>query len=81
MVDFCMGDSVKVIDARGTVAPLPLLELRRALDHVDTGQSIELVSDDPAMAGDVEMFIKAAGHELDDAHEEGAAVRFRIRKI
>ena len=76
-----MGDSVRVIDARGAVAPLPLLELRKALDQVDTGQSVELVSDDPAMAGDVEMFIKASGHELDDTHEEDAAVRFRIRKI
>ncbi|MFC1549282.1 sulfurtransferase TusA family protein [Nitrospirota bacterium] len=76
-----MGDRVKVIDARGEVAPLPLLELRRALDKAAPGQGVELVSDDPAMSADVEMFIKASGHELVYTQEEDASVRFTVRKV
>jgi len=80
MVDFYMDETVMVIDARGEVAPLPLLQLRRALDKAATGQSVELVSDDPAMASDIEMFMAASGQELEASHEEGTAMRFRIRK-
>jgi TusA-related sulfurtransferase len=76
-----MGDSVRMIDARGTVSPLPLLEFRKILDLIASGQSLELLSDDPAMAGDMEMFIKASGHVIEAISEEGAAVRFRVRKV
>jgi len=70
----------RVIDARGIMAPLPILDLRRALDAVHSGESVEIVSDDEAMAGDIALFLSAAGHELESTENEDSAVKFRIRK-
>jgi len=71
----------RTVEAKGIMAPLPLLELRKALDSVDRGGVVELVSDDPAMGSDVEMFLAASGHELADTSDEGGVFRFVIRKL
>lgn len=68
------------IDARGQIAPLPLIELKHALDSAREGDEVDLLSDDPSMAEDIARYLKTSGHELAGTEEEGGAQRFRLRK-
>ena len=68
------------VDACGQIAPLPLIELKLALDSCRAGASVELLSDDPAIKQDVERFVEVSGHELLSAQDEGGLMRFVIKK-
>ncbi len=43
----------KIIDARGKRCPLPIIELAKALTSVEIGDSLTLLSDDPATSADL----------------------------
>ncbi len=71
---------IRTIDSRGEIAPLPLVELKKALDAADSGQTVELVSDDKMITGDIERYANEAGHEIESAAEDGPVMRFIIKR-
>jgi tRNA 2-thiouridine synthesizing protein A len=70
----------RFVDARGHRCPTPTLRLRRALEGVGTGDTVELVADDPMARIDVPHFAAGAGHELSATTTEGSVLRFWVRK-
>jgi tRNA 2-thiouridine synthesizing protein A len=54
--------SDKVVDARGSACPGPLLEAKKAMNTVQVGQTIEIWSSDPATKTDVEAWSGKVGH-------------------
>lgn len=54
--------SDKVVDARGSACPGPLLEAKKAMNTVQIGQTIEIWSSDPATKTDVEAWSGKVGH-------------------
>lgn len=46
--DLIALESAKVVDARGSACPGPLLEAKKAMNTVQIGQVIEIWSSDPA---------------------------------
>jgi TusA-related sulfurtransferase len=52
----------KVVDARGTGCPGPLLEAKKAMPGVAVGQVLELWSSDPQTKADVEAWSGKVGH-------------------
>ena len=75
-----MQSEINKVDARGQIAPLPLIGLKRAIDSAEAGGSVELVSDDPELRLDLERFVEAAGHELLSADEDDGLMRFVIKR-
>lgn len=53
----------RVVDARGTACPGPLLEARRAMADVPNGEVMEVISSDPSSNQDIPLWAKKAGHE------------------
>ncbi len=70
----------RFVDARGHRCPTPTLRLRRALEGVGAGDTVELVADDPMAKIDVPHFAAGAGHELSATTTEGSVLRFWVRK-
>ena len=70
----------KKVDARGLSCPLPLLKAKQALNSVDQGAVVEIVSDDPSSERDFNVFSKQSGHELLLAQNLNNVFTFRIRK-
>ena len=53
----------KVIDARGTACPGPLLEAKKGLGAVKVGQVIEIKSNDKGSRKDIAAWSKKMGHD------------------
>ncbi|MBN2081548.1 sulfurtransferase TusA family protein [bacterium] len=54
----------KVVDARGSACPGPLLEAKKAIGTVAVGEVIELWSGDPSTKGDLPKWAEKVGHQF-----------------
>ena len=70
----------KVVDCMGLFCPVPLFQTREAIDSVDIGDIIELITDDPAAEEDIKRFAKRTGHELLDFEKDEETLRFLIKR-
>lgn len=68
------------LDLRGYRCPIPVLKARKRLESMTAGQTIGMLSDDPAARIDVPHFCAQAGHALESILEHGDAWLFVIRK-
>ena len=55
---------MKVVDARNTFCPGPLMELISLMKRAEVGDEMELLSTDDGSANDVPQWIAKVGHEL-----------------
>lgn len=60
--DLIALESAKVVDARGSACPGPLLEAKKAMNTVQIGQVIEIWSSDPATKTDIGAWSAKVGH-------------------
>ncbi|MGB9377407.1 MAG: sulfurtransferase TusA family protein [Mycobacteriales bacterium] len=51
-----------VLDCRGKLCPLPVIELARSIGDVPVGGQVDLAADDPAAAADVAAWCRMRGH-------------------
>ena len=56
--------AAKVVDARGTACPGPLLEAKKAIGTVSVGQTIEVWSGDASTKKDLPRWAAKVGHEF-----------------
>jgi len=68
------------IDCLGLFCPMPILKTREAMKGLQTGQVLEMTSDDPASQADMRSWSAKTGHELLEIDRNGAVYRFLIRK-
>ena len=68
------------IDCLGLFCPMPILKTREAMKGLDTGQVLEMTSDDPASEADMRSWSAKTGHKLLVVDRNGAVYRFLIRK-
>jgi tRNA 2-thiouridine synthesizing protein A len=70
----------KVVDARGTACPGPLMATKKAIGEMKPGEIIEVLSSDPGTKRDVPKWAVKKGYEyLGDILEDGY-FRLYIRK-
>ena len=70
----------KVVDARSSACPGPLLEAKKAMPGISVGQVIELWSTDPATKTDVGAWSAKVGHScLGTLPAEGYERTFVVR--
>lgn len=74
-----MGQS-KVIDARNTFCPGPLMELITYMKQAKVGETLELLSTDQGSATDVPEWIKKVGHEMVSSEKVGQVWHIKVRK-
>ena len=70
----------RVIDARGSFCPGPLMELIAAMKMSQVGDVIELLSNDKGSAHDVPEWIHKVGHEMVDTTQQGDTWHIQVRK-
>ena len=54
---------IKVVDARGSACPGPLLEAKKAIGAVPVGQVLEIWSSDEGTRNDIPIWAKKVGHQ------------------
>ncbi len=70
----------KVVDARGTSCPGPLLAAKRAISEVPVGGVLEVLSSDPGTKRDLPIWAKKVGHEFLGVIEEPGYWRIFVRR-
>ncbi|MCE7734290.1 MAG: sulfurtransferase TusA family protein [Candidatus Heimdallarchaeota archaeon] len=68
------------VDARKMSCPLPILKMKKAIDGLDVGQSLELIATDPGSVADVNAWCRQTEHELLSDRKEGAEFFFYVKK-
>jgi len=64
ILDPAAAVSVRVVDARGSYCPGPLMELIRAIRESEPGQVIAVYSSDAGSQIDIPKWVEKAGHAL-----------------
>lgn len=63
-VDLNSIEVAKVVDARGSACPGPLLEAKKAMGGVSLGETIEILSGDPSTKADLPRWAAKVGHHF-----------------
>ena len=75
-----MSDA-KVIDARNTYCPGPLMELITYMKQASVGDKLELLSTDNGTAHDVPEWINKIGHEMVSSEQIEGVWHITVRKV
>ncbi|TYS60124.1 sulfurtransferase TusA family protein [Sutcliffiella horikoshii] len=70
----------KVLDAKGLACPMPLVKTKKALNEVNSGGILEVITTDKGAKTDLAAWCKATGNELLDMKEENDVFTFYIKK-
>ena len=69
----------QTLDARGLSCPMPILKTKKAIEKMQSGQILEILSSDPGTKNDLPSFAKRAGHEYLGHKDEQGFARFYIK--
>jgi TusA-related sulfurtransferase len=74
--------AAKVVDARGSACPGPLLEAKKGIGAIKVGEVLEIWSGDPRTKQDIPRWAKKVGHEFLGAETaEGGYDRIFLRRV
>jgi tRNA 2-thiouridine synthesizing protein A len=73
--------TTREVDARGLSCPMPVIELARAVDGLESGQSVLLTATDPAARVDVPVWCRMKRHRLRSVAEEQGVLRFVVERV
>ena len=80
--DLSSIDATKVVDARGSACPGPLLEAKKGIGAISVGEVLEIWSGDPRTKEDIPRWSKKVGHEfLGILIAEGGYDRIFIKRL
>ena len=68
------------LDCIGLFCPIPIFNTTQEIEKIGTGQTLEMVTDDPAAVQDIPRWAKRAGHQFLKLWKEGEHYHFLIRK-
>jgi tRNA 2-thiouridine synthesizing protein A len=71
----------KLVDARGSFCPGPLMELIAQLKMAEVGDELEILSSDKGSAADIPQWINKVGHELLGTREEAGVWHITVKKL
>ncbi|QWR76102.1 sulfurtransferase TusA family protein [Candidatus Magnetomonas plexicatena] len=70
----------QVLDTKGLNCPMPVLKTKKALDGIDSGKVLEVISTDAGSKSDIPALLSRLGHELLETKENGNVISFFIKK-
>lgn len=70
----------KVIDARDTFCPGPLMELITYMKHAKVGDELELLSTDKGSSADIPEWINKVGHDMISIEKIEETWHIKVRK-
>ena len=73
-------DADKVVDARGTACPGPLLAAKKAIGELQSGEIMEILSADEGTRRDVPKWANKKGHEYLGTMEDSGFFRIYLKK-
>jgi TusA-related sulfurtransferase len=81
MTDLTQIESNRVVDARGSACPGPLLEAKKGIGTIAVGEILEIWSGDANTKNDIPRWSKKVGHEFLGALEADGYDRIFIKRL
>ena len=75
-----MTDATKTLDASGLACPMPVVKTKMAINGLEPGQTLKVISTDRGSLSDIPAWAAATGNRLLEQSEEGGAYVFLIEK-
>ena len=69
------------LDASGLTCPMPLLKAKQALNNMESGCILEIISTDSSSMRDFEVFSRQSGNELMESKEVDGVFTYLLRKL
>jgi TusA-related sulfurtransferase len=71
----------RLVDARGSFCPGPLMELIATMKMAQVGEELEVLSTDKGSANDIPEWVRKAKHALVETREENNVWHIVVRKM
>lgn len=68
------------LDATGLCCPLPLLKAKQALNKMESGQILRVISTDQGSWRDFEVFAQQSGHVLLERNQDQDTYQYLLQK-
>jgi len=75
-----MTDVARTLDASGMACPMPVVRTRQAIQELEAGQVLEVISTDRGSLQDIPAWASATGNRLVEQHDGGDRFTFLIEK-
>ncbi len=69
-----------IVDARGEFCPMPIIKLSQAIALITVGETLQLLSTDPATQHDIRAWARRTNHELLDSRAESGEFQIVVRR-
>lgn len=70
----------QTLDARGLNCPLPILRTKKALNGLQSGETLQIQASDPGSVKDMQAFCQQTGNELVSSSDTNGEFSFLVRK-
>ena len=70
----------RVVDAKNTFCPGPLMELIANMKQIEVGEELEVLSTDEGSANDIPEWVNKVGHEILDSYEDAGVWHIIVKK-
>lgn len=70
----------KTLDARGLCCPMPSVKTALALEKMETGEVLEVITDDPVSRRDLPVWAESTGNVLLGLKDEDKTIRIYLKK-
>ena len=70
----------EVLDCSGLACPMPIIKTRKAIDGMQVGQVLKMISTDPGSVSDMDAWTRKTGHELLASEQEDGKHIFYVKK-
>ena len=74
------NETATVVDCRGTLCPVPIIRLSKAVKGVQIGQLVKMIAIDPGSQPDMRAWEKQTGNAIVSSSTEGKEFHFVVRR-
>ncbi|MDV3293829.1 MAG: sulfurtransferase TusA family protein [Nitrososphaerales archaeon] len=74
----------KVLDTKGKLCPVPVIETSKAIKQIKVGQILEVVATDPGSKPDISAWARMTGNQLlgvDEEQGDPIVYKFLIKRL
>ncbi|GIO09775.1 UPF0033 protein YrkI [Brevibacillus reuszeri] len=68
------------VDTKGLACPMPIVKAKKALDSLEAGQTMEVLSTDKGSLNDFTAWVKQTKNEMISHEEENGVYKFLVKK-
>ncbi|WP_336775187.1 sulfurtransferase TusA family protein [Paenibacillus sp. MMO-58] len=70
-----------IVDTKGMACPMPIVKAKKALDALQVGQTMVVISTDKGSVNDFQAWVKQTKHELIKHEQEDGDYKFLVKKL